>query len=253
MVGLASLGSLAACVSAGPAAVLASALADAYTAFAPLVTLYRSYADALFAGADVAVPIGAASAAMHFSVALEKAARESASQSPSRVSSASERLVQLGQSAVAFDDQHREALAALGEAERLPLRAADQLAADGLFRDIRFLHVGFEEALQAAIDGIGDDRERWSFAVAFAMRVLLLDRDATGVPSDLRTILYGRDDVDKPPFPVPDDVAAAMAELLAHSAGELDDVQQAAARASAERIHAYVLELDAASDAGEAE
>lgn len=250
MVGLTSLGLLAACVSAGPAAVLGSALADAYTAFAPLVALYRSYADALFAGADVVVAVGAVSSAMQFSVALGEAARESASQSPSRASSASERLVRLGQSADAFDEQYREALAAVGEQAKLPLWAADQLAAEGLFRDIRFLHVAFEEALQAAMDETGDDRDRWSFAVAFAMRVLLLNRDAAVVPADLRAILYGRADADESPFPVPGDVAAAMAELLRQSDEDQDEVRQAAVRAAAETILAYVLDLGTAPEEG---
>ena len=232
---------LAAAATATPAASLGSAFADAYAAFAPLYEFYRSYADYLFAGTPVAIPAGLESACTQFPAALETLQFALVTQTASAPAETLGHLVRLRGDAVLLCNTFGPDLEALAQPGDPDLDRLAEWSDAGLFVSIYEANRTFETALNAALDAAGNGRERWELAVTFAVRGLLLASDLVRVSGEIDEILYGAADASAPPFPVPTDVAEAMATLVARAGLDLADGERAGILAAAERIYEYFM------------
>ena len=214
-----------------PEAALGSQFADLYSSFAPLYALYRSYADHLFTGAPVVVPLGVSDSCTGLVAALSGISADLLTQTPSAA------LAVLRVEVVDFCVSYRPTLE---EIERSspdgPLleRASDER----LFASIFELNGMLEETLSQALSSLDEGVGRWRFAVAFAVRTIIDSSPIDRIDDDLRGIFYGEGG-SAPPVDLPEQVSDAMAELIALSGRPLTEGEADQARYLAEYIECY--------------
>ena len=217
-------------------ALLGSDFADAYVAFAPLEALYRSFADHLFAGTPIAIPAGLGSCCDGYLPALQALQERLVVQTTSETGEALGALVRLRVEAEAACGSFQENLVALGESSDVSAELEDLLVAERFFARIGDLNERFEDALDAALLGVGEGEPRWVMSVTFAVRVLLVSSGWVRVAPDVATIFYG-DEAVSPPFDVSDAVREAMASIVSVAGVDLDEEAMAIVRESAAVIY----------------
>jgi hypothetical protein len=217
-------------------AMLGSGFADAYVAFAPLEALYRSFADHLFAGTPIAVPAGLGSCCDGYLPALQTLQEQLVVQTTSEIGEVLGALVRLRADAEATCAEFQPDLVTLGESTDVSAELEDRLAAKRLFARIGDLNERFEDALDAALVGVGEGEPRWVMSVTFAVRTLLVSSGWVRVAPDVATIFYGRDAA-SPSFDVSDAVREAMASIASVAGMDLNEEQMANVRESAEAIY----------------
>ncbi len=217
-------------------AVLGSRFADAYIAFAPLQALYRSFAEHLFAGTPIAVPAGLGSCCDGYLPALQALQEQLVVQTTSETGEALGALVRLRVNAEATCAEFQADLVTLSESVDVSAEVEDRLAAERLFARIGDLNEQFEDALDAALIGVGEGGPQWVMSVTFAMRILLVSPGGRRVAPDVATIFYGAAAA-SPPYDVSDAVREAMASIASVAGMDLDEEQMARVRESAAVIY----------------
>ena len=233
----------AVCVPAdcAPEAILGSQFADAYAAFAPLYSLYQSYADYLCQGTPVDVPPGLDAACTRFAYALAQFHVQYAVQTESSTATGIAYLARLRSDTATFCEVYGPDIQAVVESDGRDQAVLHDASAAGLFAGIKQVNDGIEATLDQILAGMGEGIERWAFAVAFSMRTILASAPPTRIEPSVREILYADPEGSVPPYPVPPKVGAAMQQLLDRSGQDLSDAESSEAIRAATTIYEYVL------------
>lgn len=205
-----------ACFGRTPAE-LGSRFSEAYTAFAPLYSIHRSYADHLFSGADVAIPNGLDEACDALALQLAQLQLEMILQTESQLVDPISRLARMRADVATFCDAYQPVLVSLSRLEGDTAEVVESAGDAGMFAAIADLNRLFEGALDATIESLVDDEARWTFGVTFACRTLILQARVERVDLSLKEILFGGEGRTDPPFPVSPQVLDAMRSLAALS------------------------------------
>ncbi len=233
--------------AAFPEGRIGSEFAEVYASFAPILAVHESYAAHLFEGTPVAIPPGLESACETFSIELASFHGSLVSREQVTANGLSETLVRLRIEADAFCASFGGTLREIARSGSDPA-ILDQASEAKLFSEIYALSERMEEAFTEVFDSIDGDESRWVFSVAFSSRALLTRSSIDRVGDDLSDIFYGSDDATQPPFPVPNEVAEAMAELIDLSGRDLVRVESERARALAAVIWRHFASDSEASD-----
>ena len=232
---------LAPVASASPAH-LGSAFADAYSAFAPLYALYRSYAEYLFQGTDVVVPPGLETACQSCSKNLETLQVTFIVQTDSQRVEEVGYLVRLREKLSSFCESYRESIATIAVTDPIELTFLDQAAEEDLFASISNLNELFEELLNLTIENLKETHDRWAFNATFATRTLLTQETIERIDPALEPILLGSEEASPPPEDLPEEIIQALQSLAALSGRDLSLQEQVEAGALARTIHAFLVE-----------
>ena len=223
-------------------AELGARFADAYTAFAPLFVVHRSYADHLFLGTGVEIPMHLVESCQSFSYQLALLQIDLIEQTASRMPETMNFVLRLRMEQATYCDRYvstLERIAAVPEADRAMLEAAKD---SGLFAGIQTLSDLLELALDAALTELEGDLGPWRFAVAFSMRGVLNQQPVERIDVNLGEILYGAEEATGPPLDVPDAVADAMAYLIELSGRDLGEEAAALAVGYAGIVYRFIRE-----------
>lgn len=221
-------------------AELGARFADAYTAFAPLFLLHRSYADHLFLGTGVEIPLHLVESCQSFSYQLALLQIDLIVQTASRMPETMNFVLRLRMEQATYCDLYVSTLgriAAAPEADHAMLEAAKDA---GLFAGIQTLSGLLELALDAALTELEGDLGPWRFAVAFSMRSVLNQKPVERIDVNLGEILYGAGEALGPPVDVPDTVADAMAHLIELSGRDLGEEAGALAVGYAGIVYRFI-------------
>ncbi len=196
------------------AASLGGMMAEVFDAFAPWVSLYGAYFQFSFQGGVLEVPAGVVTA-------CEQAGTQAAGlyihlmkQTDAQTVRTWIDLARLRADTAAFCETHRDTLGTLRRNSPPEDSLLKEAATNGLFSDIRTLQQSLQDALEAVMETLEDERDRWSFGVAFALRTLLLQDPLKRVGEELTAILYGSEEAEVPPAFVPEDIAEAIERLV---------------------------------------
>jgi len=222
-------------------ALIGSAFADVYEAFAPLGVLHRSYADYLFYGTDIVIPDNLLSACEETGYLLALLHVDLLTQTGSQVTETTPRLARLRAELAAFCDRHSGTVEGISLMDPLDLTILKQASELGLFSGIYGLQQGLQFAFEAYLDGLKDEQETWEFAVAFALKTLLNQDELGSVDKSLRDILYGSEDAAFPPAFVSQDIAAAIARLVEFIEIPLESSVVEEIRSLSQLIYDYVV------------
>jgi hypothetical protein len=225
----------------GPAAELGAAFADVYGSFAPLGVFHRAYADHLFYGTDVAIPEGLEVACEQTGYLMAGMHLSLLSQTGSHVAETLFHLTRARAHLAAFCEDHSAALLAIsdmGTPDPSLLKRASEL---GLFSGIYGVQEGLQQTFEAALHGLENEHQTWSFSVAFALKTLLRQTEPGRVGANLRDILYGSEDALLPPAFVPPDIAEAIADLVELVGSPTEESREEKLRLLAQVIYDYVL------------
>jgi len=222
-------------------AELGSRFADAYTAFAPLFLLHRSYADHLFQGTGVEISTYLAESCQSFSYQLALLQIDLIEQTASQMTETLNFLVRLRMEQAAYCDRHATTLEGITVAPDVDLEILDAASDAGLFAGIQLLSDLLETSLDAALSELEEDLGPWRFAVAFSMHSILDQRPVERMDSNLREILYGSEEATGPPIGVLDAVADAMAGLIELSGRDLDEEEAAQASDHAAIVYRFIM------------
>jgi hypothetical protein len=192
-----------------------AALADVYGAFAPLAVLHRSYADYLFYGSDVVIPDTLASACDATGFLLAIFHLDLAIQTGSAAASTAPWLARLRADLAMFCDRHSQNLVAIAELESPDIDLLKEASDLGLFAEIYRLQGGLQNVFEVYLDGLSDEEDTWTFAVAFSLRTLLMQSAIARIEQDLIAILYGSKEATEPPSFVDEGTAEAIVHLVA--------------------------------------
>lgn len=221
---------------------LGSAFADAYSAFAPLYALYRSYAAHLFHGSSVVVPKGLETACQSCSHKLESLQLAFLVQTDAQRVEEVAYLVRLRGKFASFCETYRKAIAAISVMEPIDLVFLDQVAEEKLFASISNLNVMFEELLNLTIENLEQTHDHWAFNAAFATRTLTNQETIDRIDSTLEPILLGSEESPSPPDDLPAEILRALQSLAALSGRDLSIQERKEARTLARVIHAFLVE-----------
>ncbi len=219
-----------AAVASSPQAQLGSAFADAYSDFARLEALHRSYGNHLFEGTVVAVPEGLGLVCGRLSEALQALQKTMIVRGQSQTAEGLGILVRLRMDGEGFCSTFDADLRRLDEAGGLSAEDEAYLVSRGFFASIRRLGDRFETALDAALQDAPDDRARWATAVTFAVRTMLINSSWTRVSADAERIFCGREPVAVPLPVVPDLVGEGFAAPSGNLNQEFENALGAALR-----------------------
>jgi len=222
-------------------AKLGVCFADAYSAFAPLYVFHRSYADHLFLGTDVAIPMHLAESCQSFSFRLGLLQIEMMEQTASATTGTMDLVMALRIDLSDYCLRHAAVLndfAAMSVVDSEVLAAASEA---GLFAGIQALSDELESLLDAVLLSLDGDEARWRFAVSFSMRSLLNQQRVERIDGNLREILYGSETAEGPPVEVPPDVEMAMAALVESSGKDLEPKEAIDAAGHAAIVLAFLL------------
>ena len=221
---------------------LGSTFADAYSAFAPLYALYRSYAEYLFQGTAVVVPPGLESACQSCSKTLETLQVTFIVQTDSQRVEEVGYLVRLRGKLSSFCESYREPIATIAVADPIDLSLLDQAAEENLLASISDLNKLFEELLNLTIENLKGAHDRWAFNAAFATRTLMNQKTIERIDSALEPILLGSEETSPPPEHLPEEITQALQSLAALSGRDLSFQEQVEAGALARTIHTFLVE-----------
>ena len=223
---------------------LGSAFADAYSAFAPLYALYRSYAEYLFHGSVVVVPLGLESACQSCSTRLESLQMTFIVQTDSPYTEEVGYVVRLRERVASFCEKYREPITAIASAESVDLPFLAQADEDDLFASISDLNTLFDKNLNLTIENLEEGPDRWMFSTAFATRTLMNQETIERIDSALEPILLGSEETSPPPANLPEEITHAIQSLAALTGHELSPQERAQADTLARSIHAFLIEGD---------
>ncbi len=224
-----------ACV--GTPALLGSQFADITTAFSPLALLYVSYRDYLFAGTVVEIPTGVETACERFAYELAVFHVEYANQTDSATAAGLAYIVRFRVESTVFCDAYGSWIHDLAESDEVDSSLLSAAGDADLFSEIKRMNDLMGEALDEILVGLGEGIERWSFAVTFSVRALLHRTQVERIDANIREIFYADPEGTAPPFPVPDEVAEAMAQLVDLSGRDLAESEEALAMATTVYVH----------------
>jgi len=229
---------------ASPAHV-GSAFAEAYSAFAPLYALYRSYAEYLFHGSVVVVPLGLESACQSCSTRLENLQMTFVFQTDSPYTEEVGYVVRLRERVASFCENYREPITAIASAESIDLSFLAQAAEDDLFASISDLNTLLEKTLNLTIENLEEAHDRWMFNAAFATRTLMNQETIVRIDTALESILLGSEETSPPPQEnLPEEIMKALQSLAALTGHELSPQERTRADALARSIHAFLVQGD---------
>jgi len=218
---------------------LASRFADVYSAFGPIYTLYGEYAEYLFDGSPMTIPEDLKTACEDFAIHLAVVHLTLVTQTESEGLSTSAVMIRLRGEAAAFCGTYQTTLATIASSPEVDLDDVDAASDAGLFAEIYALNELLGRAFADTFDAIDEDEARWCFAVAFATRSLVNRASADRLDESLAEILYGGPNRSSPPFPLPREIADAMADLVSLCGRDLVSGESDRARVLAAKIHAY--------------
>lgn len=228
---------------ASPAHV-GSAFADAYSAFAPLYALYRSYAEYLFHGSVVVVPLDLESACQSCSTRLENLQMTFIVQTDLPYTEEVGYVVRLRERVASFCENYREPITTIASAESIDLSFLARAAEDDLFASISDLNTLFEKTLNLTIENHEEAHDRWMFSTAFATRTLMNQEAIVRIDAALEPILLGSEETSPPPANLPEEITHAIQSLAALVGHELSPQERAQADTLARSIHAFLIEGD---------
>ncbi len=228
---------------ASPAHV-GSAFADAYSAFAPLYALYRSYAEYLFHGSVVVVPLDLESACQSCSTRLENLQMTFIVQTDLPYTEEVGYVVRLRERVASFCENYREPITTIASAESIDLSFLARAAEDDLFASISDLNTLFEKTLNLTIENLEEANDRWMFSTAFATRTLMNQEAIVRIDAALEPILLGSEETSPPPANLPEEITHAIQSLAALTGHELSPQERAQADTLARSIHAFLIEGD---------
>lgn len=221
-----------------PQGRIGSQFADIYTAFVPWFALHEAFAELLFSGSEVEVPVDLSAGCERFPLALARLQLTIATSSDSPAAIPNARLLELRVEADAFCAIYRPILEAIDALDDVDLTYLEEASDAGLFARIYELYERLEDLFTMSFDGIDDDRVRWCFAVAFTVRTLTNRETIERIDEDLAGIFYGREGALETPFPVSEAIKEAMAGLIALAGRDLTPSEAERAGRWAEEIHA---------------
>lgn len=222
-------------------AELGVSFADTYSAFAPLYVFYRSYADHLFLGTDVEIPMHLAESCQSFSFRLGLLQIEMMGQTASATTGTLDLVMALRIDLSDYCVRHAAALEDIAAMSVVDSEVLATASEDGLFAGIQALSDELGSLLDAVLLSLDGDEERWRFAVSFSMRGLLNQETVERIDANLRDILYGSETAEGPPVEVPPDVKMAMAALVAASGEDLEPEEAIEAVGHAAIVLAFLL------------
>jgi len=230
VVGLCLLPALS--VLSSPASV-GSTFADTYSAFAPLYTLYKSYANFLFAGTEIVIPPDLEQRTLQLEIITQ-----TDSQRIEQVT----RLAHLRQTTDTFCQTYRETISAIASLPAADLDTFKQAADDSLFVAISDENKELEGLFSSTVDTYSG-REQWKFAATFSIRTILEQGNLVRLDSSLSEILLGPEDDPYATGIVPATVLPQVKELAALAGIDLDDVWQQRALALAHEVYDYLMRI----------
>ncbi|MBU0595205.1 hypothetical protein KJ567_00770 [Candidatus Bipolaricaulota bacterium] len=223
-------------------AEMGARFADAYTAFAPLFLFHRSYADHLFLGTGIEIPIHLVESCQSFSYQLALLQIDLIEQTASHMPETMNYVLRLRMEQAAYCDRHSATLEEIVAGPEVDLDMLDAASDFGLFSGIQALGDLLELALDAALGELEWELGPWRFAVAFSMRGILNQHPVERIDANLREILYGAEGATRPPLPVPDAVADAMAGVIELSGRDLGEEDAALAVGHAAIVYRFLIE-----------
>ena len=224
-----------------PASV-GSAFADTYSAFAPLYTLYKAYANFLFSGTEILIPPDLEQACPQFQNRLEDLQIMIITQTDSQRVEQLTRLAHLRQTTGTFCRTYEETISFIASFPAADLDTFKEAADDGLFVAISDENKELEGLFSSMIDTYAG-REQWTFAVAFSMRTVLEQSSVVRLDSSLSEILLGPKDAPYAPGIVPAAVLPQVEELAALTGIDLDDAQRERALSLAHELYDYLMRI----------
>jgi len=239
VVGLCLLPALS--VLSSPASV-GSTFADTYSAFAPLYTLYKSYANFLFAGTEIVIPPDLKQACAYLQDKLKTLQIEIITQTDSQRIEQVTRLAHLRQTTNTFCQTYREMISAIASLPTADLNMFKQAADDSLFVVISDENKELEGLFSSTLDTYSG-REQWKFAATFSIRTILEQGILIRLDSSLREILLGPEDALYAAGIVPATVLPQVEKLAALAGIDLDDVQQQRALSLTHEVYDYLMRI----------
>lgn len=224
------------------AARIGSKFADVYAAGAPLVALYRSYADHLFLGTAISIPTDLEVACEPFARELAELHVQLVTQTGSVATESLAAVVRLRADVACFCASYQPMLEAMASVEVPAPDLLERASEADLFASIADLNDGLEEVLSFMLDETDDREDRWRLAAAFAVRTLVHQPTVERIGEGLVGILYGAEGVSEPLIQVPAAIADAIAALGALSGRSLSPEEAEEAVRLAECIHGYLVD-----------
>ena len=221
-------------------AFVGSAFADTYSAFAPLYTLYKAYANFLFSGAEIVIPSDLDQACPHLQDTLETLQINIITQTDSQRIEQVTRLAHLCQTTDTFCKRYKETISSVVSLEVADLDMLKQAADDGMFVSISDENKELEGLFSSTVDTYSGSAQ-WRFAVAFSMRTILGQSNLVRLDSSLREILLGPEDTSYALGIVPAVVLPQVEELVGLAGDDLDDAHKEQALALAQAIYDYLM------------
>jgi len=228
---------------AGPAA-LGSRFADAYTAFAPLYSLYRSYADYLFYGTAVVIPPGVESSCQTLSQTLASLQMELIVQTGSKITEGITYLVHLRQSLASFCSTYRSTMSAIAAMSVPDISFLNQAADAGFFAAISDLNKLLGKAFDLTLNGLDGRDAQWEFSAGFAARTLLDQKQIKHIDPTLKQILLGSKDTPPPPAGLPDEIKKTLVALSSYAGEDLTPLEVEKVRELARTLYGYLVSWD---------
>lgn len=229
--------------AASPAA-LGSAFADTYTAFAPLYTLYRSYAEYLFSGTALSIPARLDTACQSFSTRLSDLQVMFITQTASKQAGQVTLVAHLRASLEAFRTKYEGTIGTFAALQTPSLSVFSQASDDGFFAAISGVNKALENVFTITLDGLGQGPDAWRFAAAFVTQTLLDERPIQRIDPSLKTILLGTTDAPYPRSDLPTAILPQVDALVRLAGRALSPRESAQAAGLASEIHAYLLSKD---------
>ncbi|MCD6495086.1 hypothetical protein J7K60_03425 [Candidatus Bipolaricaulota bacterium] len=231
---LMALGALSSPASVG------SAFADAYSAFAPLYALYKSYANFLFSGTEVLVPPDLEQACPSLRGKLSSLQIEIITQTDSQRIEQVTRVAHLRQTTDMFCQTYSHTIVSIASLPEVDLDTLKQAADDGFFVAVSDENKELERLFSSTLDTYAGS-EQWRFAVAFSMRTILKQKDLVRLNLSLRDILLGPKDAPYTEGIIPSAVLPQSQELASLAGIDLDDTKRQQALSLAREVYAYLL------------
>jgi hypothetical protein len=225
-------------------ATLGSAFANAYTAFAPLYTLYRGYAEYLFSGTALSIPRGLDTACQSFSTRLSDLQVMFITQTASKQAGQVTLVAHLRASLAAFCTKYEGTIGTIAALQTPSLSVFSQASDDGFFAAISGVNKALENVFTTTLDALGQGPQAWRFAAAFVTQTLLNERPIQRIDPSLKTILLGTADAPYPPGDLPTAILPQVDALVGLVGHALSPAESSKAAGLASQIHAYLLSED---------
>ncbi len=222
-----------------PASV-GSCFADTYLAFAPLYTLYKSYANYLFSGTDLAIPLQVDQSCPRLLDSLEILQIEIITQTDSQRIEQLTRLASFRQTIDAFCQSYDSTISTIASLPQPELSVFKEAADAGFFAAISHENKALEHIFSSMLETYSN-RLQWEFAVAFSTRTILKQEQLLKLDVSLYEILLGPKDNPYPPGTVPKNLLPQVKELATLAKEGIDPVQSERVIHLASQIYAWLM------------